>query len=438
MKKPILAIVGRPNVGKSTFFNRLIRKREAIVDDVAGVTRDRHYGDFEWNGRAFQVIDTGGYLPQAEHEMDIAIREQVELAMEEADAILFLVDSRTGITSIDHQIAQKLKQTKKPVFLVVNKVDNPDIIHDSYEFYALGLGDPIPVSAIHGLGTGDLLDILVDRMPAPVYSSDDGDEQIKLAIVGRENVGKSSFVNTLMGEKRVVVTPIPGTTRDAIDTHFQYFKRKYVLIDTAGLKRRTKVKENLLFYSQLRTMRAIERADVVLYMVDVMEGLVRQDLRVINDVLDAGKGMIIAFNKWDLVEKDDKTYFELKKLAEEKLKQIQFVPVEFISVLERKRMLKLLDQLTEVYFEQNKRISTSQLNAVFRPVIENTPPPAVMGKEIKINFITQVQTKPPVFAFFSNFPNLIPEHYRRFLENKIRENFGFTGVPIRVVFREKH
>jgi GTP-binding protein len=437
MKKPVIAIVGRPNVGKSTFFNRLIRKRDAIVDDVSGVTRDRHYGEVEWNGRIFQLIDTGGYLPQAENKMDMAIREQVEIAIEEADALVFMVDIRTGITSIDHQIAEKLKKTEKPVFLVANKSDNQKISFDAFEFISLGLGEVYPISSIQGLGIGDFLDDLVQKVNPPKYMEKQ-DEYIKIAIVGRENVGKSSFVNTILGTERVVVTDVPGTTRDSIDTYFNYNKRKYMLIDTAGLKRRAKIKENLLFYSQLRTMRSIDRADVVLYMVDVFEGLVRQDMRVIHDVLDSGKGLVIAFNKWDLIEKDDKTYFKLKKLAEERLRQLTFVPMEFVSVLERKRLLKLLDLITTVYEEKKKRIKTSELNQFFHPVIEGTPPPAVRGKEIKINYITQVRTDPPIFAFFSNHPNLIPEHYKRFLENQLREEFGFKGVPVKIVFKEKN
>lgn len=437
MKMPVIAIVGRPNVGKSTFFNRLIKKREAIVDDVAGVTRDRHYGEVEWNGRTFQLIDTGGYLPQAENKMDIAIKEQVEIAIEEADALVFMVDVRTGITSIDYQIAEKLKRTAKPVFLVANKADNQNISFNAYEFVSLGLGEIYPISSIQGLGIGDFLDALVKSINPP-QRMEMKDDYIKIAIIGRENVGKSSFVNTLLGEERVVVTDVPGTTRDSIDTFFKYNKRTYLLIDTAGLKRKTRIKENLLFYSQIRTMRSIQKADVVLYMVDVFEGLVRQDLRVIHDVVEAGKGLVIAFNKWDLIEKDDKTYFKLKKLAEDRLKQLTFVPLEFISVLERKRMLKLLDLITEVYEEKQKRVKTSELNQYFQPIIENTPPPAVNGKEIKINYITQVHQDPPIIAFFSNFPKLIPENYKRFLENRLREKFGFKGVPLKIIFKEKH
>lgn len=436
MKNPVIAIVGRPNVGKSTFFNRLIQKREAIVDDVAGVTRDRHYGTVEWSGKSFELIDTGGYLPQAEDKMDVAIREQVEIAIEEADALIFMVDVRTGVTNIDYQIAEKLKRTDKPVLLVANKADNEHFALDAYEFVSLGLGEVHPVSAVQGLGTGDLLDAIMEFVQ-PAEIKEDEEEIIKIAIVGRENVGKSSFVNQLLGEERVVVTDIPGTTRDAVDTPFNYNKRKYLLIDTAGLKRRTKVKENLLFYSHIRTIRSIQKADVVLYMVDVQEGLVRQDLRVLHDVVNAGKGLILAFNKWDLVEKDDKTYFHLKRSAKEKMGQLTFIPIEFISVLERKRLLKLLDQLTEVYEERKKKIKTGELNDFFQALFEVNSPPAPMGKEIKIKYITQIKDSPPLFAFFTNHPKLIPENFRRFIENKIREQFGFEGVPIRLSFREK-
>ena len=435
MEKPIIAIVGRPNVGKSTLFNRLIQKRDAIVDDVSGVTRDRHYGETDWNGRYFQIIDTGGYLPQADNEMDLAIREQVDIAMEEADAIVFVVDVRTGVTDIDKEIAAKLIKTDHPVNLVVNKIDNDDFEMAMYEFYQLGLGDPIPLSALQGRGTGDLLDMLVEEFPLSEETIVDKDI-VKVAIIGRENVGKSSFVNKMISEERMVVTSIPGTTRDSADSLYKYKGNKFLLIDTAGLKRKAKVKENLLFYSQLRTMKSIDRADVVMYMVDVSEGLVRQDLRVIQDVLDRGKPVLIAFNKWDLIKKDDKTYIKMDKESREKLGQLSYVLSEYISVFDQKRLYKVFDILWDLNLERQKVIKTSYLNKTMLPVIDKTPPPAVNGKEIKIKFLSQKPSFSPVFLIFSTNAKLIPEHYKRFLENQMRLLYGFKGVPIRFVFKE--
>ncbi len=439
MSLPVVAIVGRPNVGKSTLFNRIIKKREAIVDDLPGVTRDRHYAETEWSGQSFVVVDTGGYLPQTSDTIEMAIREQVEIAIQEADVILYLVDRASGITNWDAQIADKLKRSQKSVMLVVNKVDNEMMESDIYQFYGLGLGDPIAVSALQGRTIGDMLDILISqirKVPMPEVIADEG--AIKLAVVGRENVGKSSFVNMLIGQTRSIVTDIPGTTRDPIDSELNYQKRKYLLIDTAGLKRKAKVKENILFFSQLRSVRSIQRADVVLYFLDATAGPTRQDLRVINEATQHRKGIVIAVNKWDLVPKDDKTLFEWEKALRERLGSYSYIPIVFTSVLEKIRLFKLLDAATQVYENLHRQIPTRDLNEELLPIIRETTPPAVQGREIKINYITQVKKNPPVVAFFCNFPELIGESYKRFLERKIRERWGFEGVPVLVVFKSKH
>ncbi len=436
MSLPVVTIIGRPNVGKSTLFNRIIRKREAIVDDKPGVTRDRLYAQTEWSGQPFILVDTGGYLPKTTGEIERAIREQVEIAIAETDFILYVVDRSTGITDWDYEIAEKLKKAAKPVLLLVNKVDNEVMEGEIYQFYNLGLGDPVGISALQGRGIGDMLDQLirhlreVPTLPAP-------EEAIKLAVVGKENVGKSSFVNTLLGQPRSIVTPIPGTTRDPIDSPLNYRRRKYLLIDTAGLKRRARVKENILFYSQLRALRSIQRADVVLYFMDASEGPTRQDMRIIQEAVRQRKGVVIAVNKWDLIPKNEKTLAEWETALKEKLGSFGFIPIVFTSVLEKKRLYKLMDVATQVYEELNKYISTSDLNEELLPIIKEINPPAIQGKEIKINYITQVKRNPPVIAFFSNFPDLIGESYKRFLERKIRERWGFVGVPLTLVFKSK-
>ncbi len=434
---PIVAIVGRPNVGKSTLFNRIIKRRDAIVHDAPGVTRDRHYATTDWAGRSFVLIDTGGYLPHARDIMEAAIKEQVEIAIEEADLLLFVVDRSTGITDVDSAIAEKVKRSGKPALVLVNKVDNEQQEAEAYEFYGLGLGDPLFVSAIQGRGIGDMLDILVSHLPRR-SGREDGEEGIHLAIIGKENVGKSSFVNTLVGKDRVIVTPIPGTTRDPIDTPIQFQKRKIILIDTAGLKRRSKVKENVLFYSQLRTLRSIERADVVMYFVDATRGVTRQDMQTIADTLAARKPLVLVINKWDLIPKTDKTLQEWETDIRQRLGTLNYIPIIFTSVTQKKRIFRLMEEAVALYDRYHQRIKTSELNDVLLPIIRENSPPAPFGKEIKINYVTQVQVAPPVFAFFGNHPELIPENYRRFLEKKIRENWDFLGIPIILSFRPKH
>ncbi|HEM49174.1 MAG TPA: ribosome biogenesis GTPase Der, partial [Caldithrix sp.] len=434
MSHPVVAIVGRPNVGKSTLFNRLIGKRKAIVDDKPGVTRDRNYGIVDWAGQQFVLIDTGGYLPEAKEQMDMAIREQVEIAIDEADLIIFLVDVKTGITDVDERMARILQRSDKFVMLVVNKIDDARNDSETGQFYNLGLDDPIPVSAMTGRQTGDLLDIIIGKLKR-VETIPEYEDAIHLAVIGRENVGKSSFVNTLLQQERSIVTNIPGTTRDPLDSILNYNKREYLLIDTAGLKKKSRIKENILFYSNLRTIRSINRADVVLYMVDVNEGLSRQDVAILSDAANQRKGIVLLLNKWDLIEKDDKTVETYRNDYSNRLGVLRFIPQIYVSVLEKQRLFKALDLATQVYEERKKRISTSELNEYFLPLIRQNTPPAIKGKEIKINYVTQVKSNPPVFVFYSNHPKLIGESYQRFIENKLRAKYKFTGVPVLISFR---
>ncbi|MBN2424659.1 MAG: ribosome biogenesis GTPase Der [Calditrichaceae bacterium] len=433
---PTVAIVGRPNVGKSTLFNRLIGKRKAIVDDQPGVTRDRIYDIVEWSGQQFALIDTGGYLPESSQLMDAAIKEQVDIAVDESDLVLFLVDAQTGITEVDEQIARRLQKSGKDVVVAVNKIDSDREDQENHQFYRLGLGDPVPVSAMTGRQSGDLLDVVIKKIKKYQYDDEPAD-QIKLAIIGRENVGKSSLVNMLLNQNRAIVTEIPGTTRDSIDINLNYQKRSYLLIDTAGLKKKRKIRENILFYSNLRTRRSIQRADVVIYMVDIQEGISRQDIMVLAEAAAQRKGLVLALNKWDLIEKDYKTSRELEKDINDKLGVLKYIPKIFISVLDKQRLYKAIDLATEVYEERKKRIPTSELNDFFLPLIKANTPPAVKGKEIKINYVTQVQANPPVIVFYGNHPELIVESYQRFLENQMRRKFGFSGVPLLISFRKK-
>ena len=436
MSVPLVAIVGRPNVGKSTLFNRLIGKRKAIVDDHPGITRDRNYDFVDWNGRQFELVDTGGYMPEARRQIDLAVLEQVEIALDEADLILYLADSRTGITDVDERLAGMLRRGDKDVLLVVNKIDAERDDPEVGQFYNLGLGEPYPVSAMTGRQSGDLLDEIVRRIKKSDLPEEDEDI-IKLAVIGRENVGKSSLVNTLLEQARSIVTDIPGTTRDPVDSKLKYKKRRYLLIDTAGLKKKSRIKENVLFYSNLRTYRSIERADVVLYLVDVNEGLSRQDVTILSEAAGQRKGIVLVLNKWDLIKKDHKTIEKFTKEYTERLGVMRYIPQIYVSVLEKQRLFKMLDLATEIFEERQKRISTSELNDFFQPLILENTPPAIKGKEIKINYITQVKARPPVFAFYSNHPDLITENYKRFLENKLRAQYGFVGVPVKLSFRKK-
>ena len=436
MGQPIVAIVGRPNVGKSTLFNRLIGRRKAIVDDQPGITRDRNYDSVTWNGQQFMLVDTGGYMPKAKKLIDQAIKEQVEIAIDEADVVILLVDARTGITDVDEKMALTLRHSGKDTLLVVNKVDDMRDESEVGQFYNLGLEEPYPVSAMTGRQTGDLLDVVVGSIKKYAVQDKD-DNMIKLAVIGRENVGKSSLVNTLLEETRSIVTEIPGTTRDPIDSKLMYKKREYLLIDTAGLKRKSRIKENVLFYSNLRTFRSIQRADVVIYMVDINEGLSRQDATILNEAASQHKGVVLLLNKWDLIKKDHKTIEDYKKKYTDRLGALRFIPQIYISVLNKQRLYKALDLATFVYEERLKRISTSELNDFFLPLIKEKTPPATRGKEIKINYVSQVKTKPPVFVFYSNYPDLIIESYQRFLENRLRAKYGFIGAPVIMSFRKK-
>jgi len=436
MNLPLVAIVGRPNVGKSTLFNRLIGKRKAIVDDNPGITRDRNYDLVEWSGLQFELVDTGGYIPESREQIDQAVREQVEIALDEADLILYLADSRTGITDIDEVLAGMLRRSSKEVMLVVNKIDEERDDPETGQFYNLGLGRPYPVSAMTGRQSGDLLDEIVERIKKHEWREVDEDV-IKLAVIGRENVGKSSLVNTLLEQTRTIVTDIPGTTRDPIDSYLNYKKRRCLLIDTAGLKRKSRIKENVLFYSNLRTFRSIERADVVLYLVDIKEGLTRQDVNILSEAAGQKKGIILVLNKWDLIEKDHKTIEKFKKEYTDRLGVMRYIPQIYVSVLEKQRLYKMLDLAVQVFEERQKRIPTSELNDFFQPIIQENTPPAVKGREIKINYITQVKSRPPVFAFYTNHPDLLMESYKRFLENKLRKKYSFIGVPVKLSFRKK-
>ncbi|WP_407426537.1 ribosome biogenesis GTPase Der [Arcticibacter sp.] len=430
----IVAIVGRPNVGKSTLYNRLTETRKAIVDDMSGVTRDRHYGLAEWIGKPFTVVDTGGYVAHSEDVFEAAIREQVMIAIEEATVILFMVDVTTGITDLDDSIADILRRSKKPVLVVANKVDNNALINESHIFYSLGLGDIYCISSMTGSGTGELLDEVVSHFQE---IQEEANTLPKFTIVGRPNVGKSSLINALIGKERNIVTPIAGTTRDSIHIHYNQFGHEFMLIDTAGLRKKTKVKENIEFYSVMRTIKAIEEADVNILMIDAVDGIESQDINIFHLAEKNKKGIVILINKWDLIEKNHKTTKVFEETIRERLSPFTDVPIIFTSVIEKQRIFKALEAAMAVYENKTKKISTSKLNDVMLPIIENNPPPALKGKHIKIKYITQIQASSPMFAFFCNLPQYIKDPYKRFLENKLRENFDFTGVPIQIFFRQK-
>lgn len=430
----IVAIVGRPNVGKSTLFNRLIQRREAIVDAVSGVTRDRHYGKSDWNGKEFSLIDTGGYVLGSEDVFEKEIDKQVELAINEADAIIFMVDVETGITGMDEDVAHLLRRAKKPVFLAVNKVDNAKRAEDAVEFYALGLGDYYNLSSINGSGTGELLDALVEVLPE---SEEVEDELPRFAVVGRPNAGKSSFINALIGEERYIVTDIAGTTRDSIDTKYNRFGFEFNLVDTAGIRRKAKVKEDLEFYSVMRSVRAIEHCDVCLLLLDATRGFDGQVENIFWLAQRNNKGIVILVNKWDLVEKDTNAVKQYTQKIKQAIEPFTDVPILFMSVHTKQRIFKAIETAVEVYQNRSKRIPTRKLNDLLLPIIEHTPPPAYKGKYVKIKYITQLPTPYPQFAFFCNLPQYVREPYKRFLENKLRENFDYAGVPITIFMRKK-
>jgi GTP-binding protein len=431
----IVAIVGRPNVGKSTLFNRLVERREAIVDDISGVTRDRLYGHCFWNGKSFSVIDTGGYVSNSSDVFEQEITKQVIIAVEEADVIIFMVDVTMGVTDLDQSVAQLLRRTNKAVFVVANKVDNNVRIADSYEFYNLGLGEIYAVSAVSGSGTGELLDDITKILKDDSVSEDE--ELPKITIVGRPNVGKSSLTNVLIGEDRNIVTNVAGTTRDAINVRYSKFGYDFMLVDTAGVRRKSKVNEDLEFYSVMRAIRAIENSDVCLLMIDATIGFEAQDQNILNLIRKNKKGVAILVNKWDLVEKSTNTVKEYTKSIMEKISPFNDVPILFISALTKQRILNVVETAMKVYENRNQRIPTGELNEIMLEAIENYPPPANKGKYVKIKYVTQLPTPTPVFAFFANLPQYIKEPYKRYLENKLRENFDFTGVPLALVFREK-
>jgi GTP-binding protein len=434
MSAPVVALIGRPNVGKSQLFNRIIGEDEAIVSEEAGTTRDRHFSKAEWNGRTFWLVDTGGLSDDPHLPMDLEIRRQVATAVEEADLFLFVVDAQVGVHPSDAKVADMLRSSGKPWLLVANKVDDPNRT-DFYEFYRLGAGDPFPVSAINGKNSGDLLDEIVNRLPE---SLPEDEEALRVAVVGRPNVGKSSFVNKLLGEERLVVSEIAGTTRDAIDTPMTYHGRKLIFVDTAGLRRQTKISDGIEFYSSLRTRRAIERANICVLLIDATEGeFHNQDLSIANIAWEAGRGLIIVVNKWDLVDKDDKATHKFEKKAQEKAPFLKHVPFLFTSALTGQRVSKILDVIQLVDEESRKRITTSQVNERLSELLARRQPSQAAGREVKLNYATQVSVAPPTIAFFGNHPDLVEEHYIRFLHNGFREAYPFTGNPLRILMRRK-
>ncbi|MEI6049782.1 MAG: ribosome biogenesis GTPase Der [Bacteroidota bacterium] len=431
----IVAIVGRPNVGKSTLFNRLVDSREAIVDEVSGVTRDRNYGMSHWNGMDFSVIDTGGYVQNSDDVFEEEINKQVLLAIEESDLILFMVDVTCGIHDLDTSVASLLRRVDKKVMVVVNKVDNGERLMDATEFYNLGLGDYFPLSSMNGSGTGELLDEVVKNLP----EEDPGvmPDLPRIAIVGRPNVGKSSLVNSLLGEERNIVTPVAGTTRDSIYTRYNKFRHDFLLVDTAGLRKKGKVSEDIEFYSVMRAVRTIENSDICLLLIDATRGIEAQDLNIMSLIQKNNKGMIILVNKWDLIEKENNITTQFERDIKEKTAPFTDYPILFISAINKQRIHKVLELVEKVNQNRNRKISTSELNDVMLQVVKNNPPPALKGKYVKIKYVTQLPIYTPAFAFFCNLPQYVKDPYKRYLENRMREKFEFTGVPIRIFFRKK-
>ena len=433
----IVAIVGRPNVGKSTFFNRLVEKRQAIIHDESGVTRDRHYGISEWNGKSFTVIDTGGYVENTDDIFENKIKAQVILALKEASIILFMVDCRGGLSSMDIDFSKILRQIDKDIIIVANKADNKDAELNSSEFYELGLKDVpiIPISSISGSGTGELLDNIVDKLND--YDDITEEKLPRISILGRPNVGKSSFINSILGEERNIVTDISGTTRDSIDTRYNLFNKDFIITDTAGIRKKAKVKENIEFYSVMRSIQAMENSDICIIMVDAKQGFESQDMNILSLAAKYKKGMIIMINKWDLIKKDHSTAKIYEEELKNKIAPLNFIPIIFTSVINKQRIHKVLENALSVFRNRSQKISTSKLNNAILPEIKKYPPPAIKGKYIKIKYITQLPTKTPTIAFFCNLPQYIKESYKRFLSNKIRQYFPLEGVPISLVFRKK-
>lgn len=432
----IVAIVGRPNVGKSTLFNRLIGKRRAIVNEESGVTRDRNYGKSEWNGKEFSVIDTGGYVCNSEDIFEEEINKQVLLAIDEADVILFMVDTETGITDLDQNFARLLRNINKPVYVVANKVDNSEQLYDAQEFYRLGIGEELfCISSMSGSGTGDLLDKIVSHFQESTV--EDTDHLPRITIVGRPNVGKSSTINALLGQERNIVTDIAGTTRDTLNTRYTQFGYDFVLVDTAGVRKKAKVNEDVEFYSVMRSIRAIEDSDVCLLLLDATRGMEAQDLNIFHLIERNQKGIVIVVNKWDLIEKDNKTLLQYENDIREKISPFRDVDIIFASALTKQRLLKALETALRVYENRQQKIKTSELNKVMLEAIENYPPPATKGKFVKIKYVAQLPTHAPSFAFYCNLPQYVREPYKRFLENKIRENWDFKGVPMQIFMRKK-
>ncbi|CAM1360202.1 GTPase Der [Tenacibaculum litoreum] len=433
----IIAIVGRPNVGKSTLFNRLVKRREAIVDSVSGVTRDRHYGKSEWNGKEFSVIDTGGYIVGSDDIFEGEIRKQVQLAIDEADIIVFVVDVEQGITPMDAEVAKILRQVEKPLFMAVNKVDNAMRDADAVEFYNLGLGDYYTISSINGSGTGELLDAIAGEIPEPEEDEEKQDELPRFAVVGRPNAGKSSFINALIGEDRNIVTNIAGTTRDSIDTKYNRFGFEFNLVDTAGIRKKSKVKEDLEFYSVMRAVRAVEHCDVAVLVIDATRGFEGQDEKIFWLAEKNRKGVVILVNKWDLVEKETNTMRDFEAKVRQAIAPFTDVPIIFISALTKQRIFKAIETAVEVFENRKRRIQTSKLNETMLEIMEHNPPPATKGKFIKIKYCMQLPTHTPQFAFFANLPQYIRDPYKRYIENQLREHYNFNGVPISIYFRQK-
>ncbi len=433
MNIPVIALIGRPNVGKSALFNRIVGENSAIVSEEAGTTRDRHFARAEWNGRQFWLVDTGGLTDDPRMPMDVEIKRQVMQAIEESDLLMLVVDAKHGLHPSDSRVVALLRESRKPWVLVANKVDDPATT-DFYEFYELGAGDPIPVSAVNGKNSGDMLDVVVKRIPVAAEEIPDA---LRVAVVGRPNVGKSSIINRLLGEERLVVADEAGTTRDAIDTPMSYHGRQVVFIDTAGLRRQSKVSDGIEFYSSLRTRRAIERSDISILILDAVDGLHNQDLKIAALAWESGRGLIVVVNKWDLKEKDNNTAVKFENECQEKAPFLKFVPFIFTSALSGQRVTKILDLLLEVDAERHKRISTSVVNTTLEAIVGRRQPPQAAGREIKLNYATQVETAPPVIAVFGNNPDLVQEHYVRYLHNGFREAWGFRGNPLRIIMRRK-